>query len=65
MLCSPNRFIATAKELVLQSTVAFFEGHLSRSTTSGQQALPLTDEQRIAALEAVVRRMPRPLVRRR
>ena len=54
---SLRRFIATAKELVLQSTVAFFESHLSRSDAPG---VPLTDEQRIAMLEAVVQRMPAP-----
>ena len=55
----PRRYIATAKELVIQSTLAFFENHLSRTTT-GAEAVPLTDQQRIGALEAVVANMPRP-----
>ena len=58
-----DRFIATAKELVLQSTVAFLESQLSRSTAAAE-AVPLTDQQRIAALEAVVQNMPRPVRRR-
>jgi len=53
------RYIATAKELVIQSNLAFFEDHLSRTTTPAE-AVALTDEQRVGALEAVVAGMPQP-----
>lgn len=54
------RYIATAKELVIQSTLAFFEKHLFGHNASGTNAYPVTDEQRVGLLEAVVANMPRP-----
>ena len=41
---------------MIQSNLAFFENHLSRTTT-GAETVALTDQQRLRALEAIAAKL--------